>query len=116
MMLMKILKIYLQHLFKNPESVLQDIDVQRLHAIIYLDVDDTKQSQFLALSIVYFASVLMISRYLDIIETNQVSLSRTTSFMSSVMDNTIDMTIVNGLSQWSQRSISENQENRQDTF
>ncbi|CAF4432548.1 unnamed protein product, partial [Adineta steineri] len=45
--------------------------------------DDAKQSQFLALAIVYFASVLMVSRYRDIIETNQVPLSRTTSFMSA---------------------------------
>ncbi|CAF5021192.1 unnamed protein product, partial [Rotaria sp. Silwood1] len=91
---------------KNPESVLQDIDIQRLRAIIYRDVDDTKQSQFLALSIVYFASVLMVSRYRDIIETNQASLSRTASFMStttsirnsSIMDSTVDTTSVNGLS------------------
>ncbi|CAF3285815.1 unnamed protein product [Rotaria sp. Silwood2] len=107
---------------KNPESVLQDIDIQRLRAIIYRDVvrqnrnktgknvvivvDDTKQSQFLALSIVYFASVLMVSRYRDIIETNQASLSRTASFMStttslrnsSIMDSTADTASVNGLS------------------
>ncbi|CAF3766606.1 unnamed protein product [Rotaria sordida] len=90
---------------KNPESVLQDIDIQRLRAIIYRDVDDTKQSQFLALSIVYFVSVLMVSRYRDIIETNQASSSRTTSFMSataspqsSIMDGNTDTTSVNGLS------------------
>jgi hypothetical protein len=45
--------------------------------------DDTKQSQFLALAIVYFASVLMVSRYRDIIETNQPNLSRQTSMIST---------------------------------
>ncbi|CAF3646186.1 unnamed protein product [Rotaria socialis] len=91
---------------KNPESVLQDIDIQRLRAIIYRDVDDTKQTQFLALSIVYFASVLMVSRYRDIIETNQASLSRTASFMSatnsirngSIMESNTDAASLNGLS------------------
>ncbi|CAF3278946.1 unnamed protein product [Rotaria socialis] len=68
---------------KNPESVLQELDIQRLRAIIYRDVDDTKQSQFLALAIVYFASVLMVSRYRDIIETNQTNLSRQTSIISA---------------------------------
>ncbi|CAF3634388.1 unnamed protein product [Adineta steineri] len=91
---------------KNPESVLQDIDIHRLRAILYRDVDDAKQSQFLALAIVYFASVLMVSRYRDIIETNQVPLSRTTSFMSAtssvrnglMMEGNADTASVNGLS------------------
>ncbi|CAF0746128.1 unnamed protein product [Didymodactylos carnosus] len=75
--------LLLSSLIKNPDSVLQELDVHRLRALIYRDVDDTKQSQFLALAIVYFASVLMVSRYRDIIETNQTSLSRTTSIVSS---------------------------------
>ncbi|CAF4450258.1 unnamed protein product, partial [Rotaria magnacalcarata] len=104
---------------KNPESVLQELDIQRLRAIIYRDVvrqdrtksnkgvvvvvDDTKQSQFLALAIVYFASVLMVSRYRDIIETNQTNLSRQTSTISatpssrqvSTSDVTVDTNSLN---------------------
>lgn len=41
--------------------------------------DDTKQTQFIALSIVYFISVLMVSRYRDIIENNQNRMSRHSS-------------------------------------
>ncbi|CAF1481462.1 unnamed protein product, partial [Rotaria sp. Silwood1] len=98
---------------KDPLEILQELDVQRLRAIIYRDVvrpdrrkpnkkrcrcrdksnilflyiiivllyiNDTKQSQFLALAIVYFVSVLMVSRYRDIIETN---LSREASIIST---------------------------------
>ncbi|CAF3819258.1 unnamed protein product [Rotaria sp. Silwood1] len=83
---------------KDPLEILQELDVQRLRAIICRDVypfslyyycfalyvcsfiDDTKQSQFLALAIVYFVSVLMVSRYRDIIETN---LSRQASIIST---------------------------------
>ena len=32
------------------------------------DVDESKQAQFLALSIVYFISVLMVSKYWDVLE------------------------------------------------
>ena len=32
------------------------------------DVDESKQAQFLALSIVYFISVLMVSKYRDVLE------------------------------------------------
>ncbi|CAF1536529.1 unnamed protein product, partial [Rotaria sp. Silwood1] len=48
--------------------------------IVLLYIDDTKQSQFLALPIVYFVSVLMVSSYRDIIETN---LSRQASIIST---------------------------------
>ncbi|KAL3192188.1 hypothetical protein MRX96_059169 [Rhipicephalus microplus] len=43
---------------RDPEKLLQDMDVNRLRAVIYRD-DETKQAQFLALAVVYFISVLM---------------------------------------------------------
>ncbi|XP_043473809.1 neurobeachin isoform X2 [Leptopilina heterotoma] len=53
---------------KDPEKLLQDMDVNRLRAVVYRDVEETKQAQFLSLSIVYFISVLMVSKYRDILE------------------------------------------------
>ncbi|XP_064482280.1 neurobeachin-like isoform X2 [Ornithodoros turicata] len=53
---------------RDPERLLQDMDVNRLRAVIYRDVDETKQAQFLALAVVYFISVLMVSKYRDILE------------------------------------------------
>ncbi|XP_048481207.1 neurobeachin isoform X5 [Plutella xylostella] len=53
---------------KDPERLLQDMDVNRLRAVIYRDVEETKQAQFLSLAIVYFMSVLMVSKYRDILE------------------------------------------------
>lgn len=66
------------------DCLLQDIDLFRLRALVYRDVvrndrnkakpfvvvDDVKQSQYISLATVYFISVLMVSRYRDIIETN----------------------------------------------
>uniref|UniRef100_F6X056 Uncharacterized protein n=1 Tax=Ciona intestinalis TaxID=7719 RepID=F6X056_CIOIN len=49
-------------------KLLQETDVNRLKAAIYRDLDDTKQSQFLALAVVYFVSVLMVSKYRDILD------------------------------------------------
>ena len=48
---------------KDPEKLLQDMDVNRLRAVIYRDVEETKQAQFLSLAVVYFISVLMVSKY-----------------------------------------------------
>ncbi|CAH2088204.1 unnamed protein product [Euphydryas editha] len=53
---------------KDPDRLLQDMDVNRLRAVIYRDVEETKQAQFLSLAIVYFISVLMVSKYRDILE------------------------------------------------
>ncbi|XP_071951821.1 neurobeachin-like isoform X2 [Antedon mediterranea] len=50
------------------ERLLQDMDIHRLRAVVYRDVEESKQAQFLSLSIVYFISVLMVARYRDIIE------------------------------------------------
>lgn len=66
------------------DCLLQDIDLFRLRALVYRDVirneknkakpfvivDDVKQSQYISLATVYFISVLMVSRYRDIIESN----------------------------------------------
>uniref|UniRef100_H2YT35 BEACH-type PH domain-containing protein n=1 Tax=Ciona savignyi TaxID=51511 RepID=H2YT35_CIOSA len=52
----------------DPHKLLQENDVNRLKASIYRDLDDTKQSQFLALAVVYFVSVLMVSKYRDILD------------------------------------------------
>jgi hypothetical protein len=53
---------------RDLEKLLQDMDVNRLRAVIYRDVEETKQAQFLSLAVVYFISVLMVSKYRDILE------------------------------------------------
>ncbi|XP_035857073.1 neurobeachin isoform X1 [Sander lucioperca] len=53
---------------KDPDRLLQDVDISRLRAVVFRDVDDSKQAQFLALAVVYFISVLMVSKYRDILE------------------------------------------------
>ncbi|CAG0917437.1 unnamed protein product [Notodromas monacha] len=53
---------------KDANKLLQDMDINRLRAVLYRDVEETKQAQFLALAIVYFLSVLMVSKYRDILE------------------------------------------------
>ncbi|KAL3880049.1 hypothetical protein ACJMK2_032321, partial [Sinanodonta woodiana] len=53
---------------KDAHRLLQDMDINRLRAVVYRDVEETKQAQFLALAIVYFTSVLMVSKYRDILE------------------------------------------------
>lgn len=45
------------------EHLLQESDVVRLRAVLYRDVDDMKQSQWIAMSVIYFVSVLMVSKY-----------------------------------------------------
>ncbi|XP_057676682.1 neurobeachin a isoform X6 [Corythoichthys intestinalis] len=63
---------------KDPDRLLQDVDINRLRAVVFRDVDDSKQAQFLALAVVYFISVLMVSKYRDILEP-QREISRSTS-------------------------------------
>lgn len=59
---------------KDSSSLLQEMDINRLRACIYRDADsDTRQSQFLALATLYFISVLMVSKYRDIIEPKNVN-------------------------------------------
>ncbi|XP_061778985.1 lipopolysaccharide-responsive and beige-like anchor protein isoform X3 [Nerophis lumbriciformis] len=50
------------------ERLLQDMDINRLRAVVFRDIEDNKQAQFLALAVVYFISVLMVSKYRDILE------------------------------------------------
>lgn len=53
---------------RDAQKLLQDMDINRLRAVVYRDVEETKQAQFLSLAIVYFISVLMVSKYRDILE------------------------------------------------
>lgn len=52
----------------DPDKLLQDMDVHRLRAAIYRDFEDSRQSQFLAITVVYFVAVLIVSKYRDILE------------------------------------------------
>ncbi|CAD5217413.1 unnamed protein product [Bursaphelenchus okinawaensis] len=52
----------------NMDRLLQEVDMQRLKGVIYRDMEENRQAQFLALAVVYFLSVLMVSRYRDILE------------------------------------------------
>ncbi|XP_071786935.1 neurobeachin-like isoform X3 [Asterias amurensis] len=63
---------------KDLGRLLQDMDVHRLRAVVYRDVEESKQAQFLALAIVYFISVLMVARYRDILD-NEVGSSTPSS-------------------------------------
>ncbi|XP_059821003.1 lipopolysaccharide-responsive and beige-like anchor protein [Hypanus sabinus] len=55
-------------LIRDPDRLLQDMDINRLRAAVFRDVEDSKQAQFLALAVVYFISVLMVSKYREILE------------------------------------------------
>ncbi|KAF4071383.1 hypothetical protein AMELA_G00272490 [Ameiurus melas] len=73
------------------ELLLQDMDINRLRAIVFRDIDDSKQAQFLALAVVYFISVLMVSKYRDILEPHNdkrvnTHTSRSTESVSSDLD------------------------------
>ncbi|XGW18162.1 hypothetical protein V3C99_002630 [Haemonchus contortus] len=51
------------------DRLLQDVDLQRIKGAVYRDmVEENRQAQFLALAVVYLLSVLMVSRYRDILE------------------------------------------------
>ncbi|CAI5445927.1 unnamed protein product [Caenorhabditis angaria] len=51
------------------EKLVQDSDVTRIKGVVYRDmVEENRQAQFLALSVIYLVSVLMVSRYRDILE------------------------------------------------
>ncbi|XP_036372416.1 lipopolysaccharide-responsive and beige-like anchor protein [Megalops cyprinoides] len=54
--------------FGDVDQLLEDIDISRLRAVVFRDMEDSKQAQFLALAVVYFISVLMVSKYRDILE------------------------------------------------
>ncbi|XP_030047517.1 LOW QUALITY PROTEIN: lipopolysaccharide-responsive and beige-like anchor protein [Microcaecilia unicolor] len=50
------------------DRLLQDMDINRLRAVVFRDIEDSKQAQFLALAVVYFISVLMYQNTEDILE------------------------------------------------
>eukprot|EP00795_Rhopilema_esculentum_P000600 gene600-10293_t len=52
----------------QPERLLQDTDLNRLRALVYREVEDSRQSQYIALVVVYYVAVLMVARYRDILE------------------------------------------------
>ncbi|EFO98577.1 CRE-SEL-2 protein [Caenorhabditis remanei] len=53
----------------NVERLVQDSDITRIKGVVYRDmVEENRQAQFLALSVIYLVSVLMVSRYRDILE------------------------------------------------
>ena len=66
--------------------LLQDIDISRIRAAIYRETDDIKQSQTVALSCVYFLTLLMVGRYQDILEPSKVTVS---PFTKEVMDSNL---------------------------
>ncbi|NXN99610.1 LRBA protein, partial [Rhinopomastus cyanomelas] len=53
---------------RDHDRLLQDMDINRLRAVVFRDIEDSKQAQFLALAVVYFISVLMVSKYRDVLE------------------------------------------------
>ena len=65
---------------KDPNKLLQSIDISRIQACIYHNNStESRQSQFLALSSLYFISVLMVSKYRDIIEPKHKSTDKSKS-------------------------------------
>ena len=53
---------------KDMDLLLQNQDVSRLRLTVYREADDVKNSQFLALASVYLVSVLMVSKYRDLLD------------------------------------------------
>uniref|UniRef100_A0A8C9ZYC1 Neurobeachin n=1 Tax=Sander lucioperca TaxID=283035 RepID=A0A8C9ZYC1_SANLU len=83
---------------KDPDRLLQDVDINRLRAVVFRDVDDSKQAQFLALAVVYFISVLMVSKYRDILEP-QREIGRSTSLSGRSIRHEINSPTSTGDSQ-----------------
>ncbi len=52
----------------HPERLLQDLDLNRLRALVYREVEDSRQSQYVSLVVIYYVAVLMVARYRDILE------------------------------------------------
>lgn len=63
---------------RDLDRLLQDMDINRLRAVVFRDIEDSKQAQFLALAVVYFISVLMVSKYRDILESQNERCSQET--------------------------------------
>ncbi|CAD5116250.1 DgyrCDS5159 [Dimorphilus gyrociliatus] len=103
---------------KDSHKLLQDMDINRLRAVVYRDVEETKQAQFLSLAIVYFCSVLMVSKYRDILEPPSTpatpargkSLGALTDGRLASSDGSIFTQIVDGLKTCKEK-IEGNEEN-----
>lgn len=52
----------------DPDRLLQDSDINRLRTLIYRESEDSRQSQYVALVVIYFVAVLMVARYRDVLE------------------------------------------------
>ncbi|XP_065544516.1 lipopolysaccharide-responsive and beige-like anchor protein isoform X1 [Lathamus discolor] len=73
---------------RDHDRLLQDMDINRLRAVVFRDIEDSKQAQFLALAVVYFISVLMVSKYRDILEPqNERQPNNSQSFKESGNEN-----------------------------
>ncbi|TNN17645.1 Neurobeachin, partial [Schistosoma japonicum] len=57
---------------KSPNIILQSSDLRRLHFLITKYGETTKSPDFLALSTVYFLSVMMVSKYRDVLDPNPI--------------------------------------------
>ncbi|EUB57642.1 Neurobeachin [Echinococcus granulosus] len=56
------------HPLADIESLLQNVDINRLHNIVYREEEETRQVHFVALAVIYFLSVLMVSKYRDLLD------------------------------------------------
>ena len=70
----------------HPERLLQDTDLNRLRAIVYREVEDSRQSQYIALVVVYYVAVLMVARYRDILENETDDLAPRRSYSTSKLN------------------------------
>ncbi|KAK4470499.1 hypothetical protein MN116_006047, partial [Schistosoma mekongi] len=57
---------------KSPKIILQNSDLRRLHFLITKYGETTKSPDFLALATVYFLSVMMVSKYRDVLDPNPI--------------------------------------------
>uniref|UniRef100_A0A674MXB1 LPS responsive beige-like anchor protein n=1 Tax=Takifugu rubripes TaxID=31033 RepID=A0A674MXB1_TAKRU len=79
---------------RDLDRLLQDMDINRLRAVVFRDIEDSKQAQFLALAVVYFISVLMVSKYRDILEASSPKYIP----IGNVYSSTISGEVENGVS------------------
>uniref|UniRef100_A0A8C1F4U1 Neurobeachin n=1 Tax=Cyprinus carpio carpio TaxID=630221 RepID=A0A8C1F4U1_CYPCA len=91
---------------RDLDRLLQDMDINRLRAVVFRDIEDSKQAQFLALAVVYFISVLMVSKYRDILEPHNdkrharrsQSVRSTGDPHTSLLQESVQSDLENGLS------------------
>ncbi|XP_051560921.1 lipopolysaccharide-responsive and beige-like anchor protein isoform X2 [Myxocyprinus asiaticus] len=93
---------------RDLDRLLQDMDINRLRAVVFRDIEDSKQAQFLALAVVYFISVLMVSKYRDILEphNDKKHVQRTQSTRST---ESVQSDLENSLSSHRRDSIMEDE-------